>query len=87
MIKLDSWQWHLIICDISASSGIDMIYSSESVKLMNGKNYLVVSRFKITLRRNSYGVLTLTDLSCLIVLPKIVNRIVLQGEKVQVSRR
>ena len=46
----------------------------------------MVSSLKIMLRRNSYGVLTLTNLSCLIVWLKIVNRILLQREKVQVSR-
>ena len=40
----------------------------------------------MTIRRSSYGVLTLTNLSCMVVWPKIVNRIILQGEKVQVSR-
>ena len=37
------------------------------------------------LRRSIYGVLTLTNLSCMVVGPKIVNRIILQEEKVQVS--
>ena len=41
---------------------------------------------KITLRRSIYGVLTLTNLSCMVVGPKIVNRIILQEKKVQVSR-
>ena len=52
-----------------SSTGINMIYSPENMKLMkwNKKFYLVVSNFKITLRRESYGVLywTLTNLSCL----------------------
>ena len=39
---------------------------------------------KITLRRSIYGVLMLTNLSCMVVGLKM-NRIILQEEKVQVS--
>ena len=41
----------------------------------------MVNSLKITLRRNSYDVIALTNLSCLIVWPKIVNRIILQWGK------
>ena len=40
---------------------------------------------KITLRRSVYALLVLTNLSCMVVGLKIVNRIILQEEKVEVS--
>ena len=48
-----------------SATDVNMIYSPENMKLLNGKKkfYLVVSSLKITLRTNSYGVLTLTNLS------------------------
>ena len=38
------------------------------------------------LRRSICSVLTLTNLSCMVVRPKIGNKMILQEEKVQVSR-
>lgn len=50
-------------------TGINMIHSTKNMKIINGKQkfLLVVSSSKIMLRRKSYGVLTLTNLSSLIV--------------------
>ena len=84
--QYDGWR-HIDHELFSVSTGIKIstLLKIWTCWMQNRKFYLVVSSLKITLIRNSYGVLTLTKLSCLIVWPKIVNRNYLAGEKVSRS--